>query len=40
MTYCRAQGTLLNVTWMGEEFGGEWMRVYVWLRPFPVHLKL
>ena len=27
-------------TWMGEEFGGEWIHVYVWLSPFPVHLKL
>ena len=23
----------------GEEFGGEWIRVYVWLGPFTVHLK-
>ena len=20
--------------WMGEEFGGEWIHVYVWLSPF------
>ena len=26
--------------WMGGEFGGEWIRVYVWLRPFAIHLKL
>ena len=26
--------------WMGEEFGGEWIHVYVWLSPFAVHLKL
>ena len=26
--------------WMGEEFGGEWIPVYVWLSPFAVHLKL
>ena len=26
--------------WMGGEFGGEWIRVYVWLSPFAVHLKL
>ena len=26
--------------WMGEEFGGEWVYVHVWLSPFPVHLKL
>ena len=40
---------LLNGTWdstqcyvlvsMGGEFGEEWMRVYVWLSPFAVHLK-
>ena len=26
--------------WMGAEFGGEWIHVYVWLSPFSVHLKL
>ena len=26
--------------WMGEEFGREWVHVYVWLSPFAVHLKL
>ena len=26
--------------WMGGESGGEWIHVYVWLSPFPVHLKL
>ena len=25
--------------WMGGEFGGDGMRVYVWLSPFAVHLK-
>ena len=25
---------------MGEEFGGEWIHVYVWPSPFAVHLKL
>ena len=25
--------------WMEMGFGGEWIHVYVWLRPFPVHLK-
>lgn len=24
---------------MGGEFEGEWIRVYVWLSPFNVHLK-
>ena len=28
------------VTWMGGEFGGEWIHVYVWLSPYTVHLKL
>ena len=27
-------------TWMGEEFGGEWIHVYGWLSTFAVHLKL
>ena len=26
--------------WMGGEFGGEWIHVYVWLSPFAVLLKL
>ena len=26
--------------WMGEEFGGEWSHLYVWLHPFAVRLKL
>ena len=26
--------------WMGGEFGGEWIHVYVWLSPFAVQLKL
>ena len=26
--------------WMGGEFGGEWMHVYVQLRTLAVHLKL
>ena len=26
--------------WMGGEFGGERISVYVWLSPFTVHLKL
>ena len=26
--------------WVGGEFGGEWIHVYVWLSPFTVHLKL
>ena len=28
------------VAWMGGDFGGEWIHVYVWLSPFTVHLKL
>ena len=27
-------------TQIGGEFGEEWIHVYVWLRPFAVHLKL
>ena len=27
-------------TWMGGEFGEEWVHVYVWLSRFTVHLKL
>ena len=26
--------------WMRGEFGGEWIRAYVWISPFLVHLKL
>ena len=26
--------------WMGGQFGGEWIHVYVWLTPFAVHLKI
>ena len=25
---------------MGKEYGGEWIRVNVWLSPFAIHLKL
>ena len=25
--------------WMGGEFGGEWIHVYVWPRPFTVRVK-
>ena len=28
------------VAYMGGVFGGEWIHVYVWLGPFPAHLKL
>ena len=24
--------------WVGGEFGGKWIHVYVWLSPFTVHL--
>ena len=30
---------MLCAAWMGGEFGGEWILVYVWLSPI-VHLKL
>ena len=26
--------------WMGGEFGGKWIHVYIWLSPFVAHLKL
>ena len=26
--------------WIGREFQGEWIHVYVWVHPFSVHLKL
>ena len=26
--------------WMGRGFDGEWIHVYVWLSPLPVHLRL
>ena len=26
--------------WMGGEFGGEWIYVYMQLNPFTIHLKL
>ena len=26
--------------WIGGEFEGEWIHVYVWLNPYHVHLKL
>ena len=28
-----------GAAWMGGEFGGEWIHVYLQLSPFPVHLK-
>ena len=40
-SYCTTQGTLLNAMCQpGGAFGGEWIRVYVWLSPFSAHLKL
>ena len=40
-TYGIAQITQCYVAaWMGEEFVGEWIHVYIWLSPFTVHLKL
>ena len=33
-----AQGFV--AAWMGGEFGGEWMHVYIWLSRSAVHLKL
>ena len=28
------------MAWIGGEFGGEWIHVYVWLSPFATHPKL
>ena len=28
-----------GAAWMGGEFGGEWIPVYLQLSPFPVHMK-
>ena len=47
-TYCTAHGTssTWNTTqcyvaaWMGRQFGGEWIHVYVWLSLITAHLKL
>ena len=40
--YCIAGNSAqcYKATWMGGEFGGEWIHVCVWLSPFAVHLKL
>ena len=39
---CTAHGTLLSrvASWVGGEFGGEWMHEYVWLSLFAVHPEL
>ena len=29
-----------GAAWMGGEFGGEWIRVYMWLSLLTVHQKL
>ena len=26
--------------WMRGEFGGEWIHIYLWMRPFAVHLTI
>ena len=30
---------MLVAAWVGGEFGGEWIHVYVWLSPFAVQLE-
>ena len=41
LLYSTRNSAQCNVAaWMGEEFGGEWLHVYVWLSLFAVHLKL
>ena len=38
--YSTGNSAQCDVTaWMGEEFGGEWIHIYIQLTPFPVHLK-
>ena len=37
-TWNSARGSV--AAWLGGEFGGERIHVYVWLSPFVVHLKL
>ena len=39
LLYCTGTSAQCYVAaWMGEEFGGEWAHVYVWLSTFAVHL--
>ena len=39
--YCRGNSAQCYVAaWIGGEFGGEWIPVYVWLSSFTVPLKL
>ena len=41
LLYCTGNSAQCYVAdWMGGEFGGEWIHVYVWLNPLAVHLKL
>ena len=37
---CTFRVPRIRWSWIGEEYGGEWIPVYVWLSPFDVHLKL
>ena len=36
----RSSAQCYAVAWMGREFGGQWVHVYVWLSPSDVHLEL
>ena len=36
----REDPTDQGAAWMGAEFGGEWIHVYVWLSPFALHLNV
>ena len=41
LLYCTGNSAHCYVSgWMGGEFGGEWIHLYVWLSHFAVHLKL
>ena len=37
---CSTENSAECGSWMGEEFGGEWIHVYVWLNCSTLHLKL
>ena len=40
-TYSTGNSAQCDVAaWMGGEFGGEWIQVYVWLCPVDGHMKL
>ena len=40
ISWIRNSAQCYTAAWKGGESGEEWIRVYVWLSPFTVHLKL